>query len=219
MDEIVFGNVDPLKHPRSWSLGKLLKEFILIAGKLLDDSFAGITEDALLKSLGQLHDSSSIDIDCFYLPNLPKPSNSFRGIRRKSSSLKRWLAICSDDLTVNGRYRATINLLRKYLGDTLIASYLNVIEESGYDDAYVKEIERAVLVKTLDCFWRDHLINMNRLSSAVNIRSFGHRNPLEEYKIDGCRFFISMLSATRRLTVETLLQYWSSPMESQELFL
>lgn len=222
VDEIVFGNVDPLKHPRSWSLGKLLKEFISIAGKLFDDgeeSFAGITEDALLKSLGQLHDFSSIDIDSFYLPNLPKPPNSFRGIRGKSASLKRWFAICSDDLTVNGRYRATLNLLRKYLGDILIASYLNVIEESGYDDAYVKEIERAVLVKTLDWFWRDHLINMNRLSSAVNIRSFGHRNPLEEYKIDGCRFFISMLSATRRLTVESLLRYWSSPMESQELFL
>ena len=99
-------------------------------------------------------------------------------------------------------------------------------------------------MQTLDCFWRDHLVNMNRLSSAVNfpfapmylfgsldnkrliselwqvnIRSFGHRNPLEEYKIDGCRFFISMLSATRRLTVEALLRYWTSPMESQELFL
>lgn len=33
------------------------------------------------------------------------------------------------------------NLLRKYLGDFLIASYLNVIQESGYDDSYVKEIE------------------------------------------------------------------------------
>lgn len=53
----------------------------------------------------------------------------------------------------------------------------------------------------------------------VNVRSFGHRNPLEEYKIDGCRFFISMLSATRRLTVEALLRHWTSPMESQELFL
>ncbi|KAM3699945.1 hypothetical protein ACJW31_05G063500 [Castanea mollissima] len=38
VDEIVFGNVDPLKHPRSWSLGKLMKEFISIAGKLLDGS-------------------------------------------------------------------------------------------------------------------------------------------------------------------------------------
>lgn len=55
-------------------------------------------------------------------------------------------------------------------------------------------------------------------SEQVNVRSFGHRNPLEEYKIDGCKFFISMLSATRRLTVESLLRYWSSPMESQELY-
>lgn len=105
-------------------------------------------------------------------------------------------------------------------------------------------MQRAVLVKTLDCFWRDHLVNMNRLSSAVyflslliwhslafilrrfmwtmflqvNVRSFGQRNPLEEYKIDGCRFFISMLCATQRLTVESLLRYWSFPMESQELY-
>lgn len=57
------------------------------------------------------------------------------------------------------------------------------------------------------------------VSGKVNVRSFGHRNPLEEYKIDGCRFFISMLSATRRLTIESLLQYWSSPMESHEIFL
>ncbi|KAK1554990.1 hypothetical protein Q3G72_020101 [Acer saccharum] len=198
VDEIVFGNVDPLKHPRHWSLGKLLKEFITIAGKLLGDSFAGITEEALLTSLAQIHQLSSKD-DNLNFPDLPKPPNSFRGIRRKSSSLRRWLAICSDDLTKNGKYRATVNLLRKYLGDFLIASYLDVVQESGYDDVYVKEIEKAVLVKTLDCFWRDHLVNMNRLSSAVNVRSFGHRNPLEEYKIDGCRFFISMLSAIRRL--------------------
>ncbi|KAK1400971.1 hypothetical protein POM88_000576 [Heracleum sosnowskyi] len=65
---------------------------------------------------------------------------------------------------------------------------------------------RTILVKTLDSYWRDHLVNMNRLSSAVNVRSFGHRNPLEEYKIDCCRFFISMLSATQRLTVEALLR-------------
>ncbi|XP_015885772.3 protein translocase subunit SECA2, chloroplastic isoform X1 [Ziziphus jujuba] len=220
VDEIVFANADPLKHPRSWSLGKLLKEFVTIAGKLLNDSFAGITEETLLESLAQSHELSTVGgISDIHLPNLPTPPNSFRGIHKKSSSLKRWLAICSDELTKNGRYRASINLLRKYLGDFLIASYLDVVQESGYDNVYVKEVEKAVLVKTLDCFWRDHLVNMNRLSSAVNVRSFGHRNPLEEYKIDGCRFFISMLSATRRLTVESLLQYWSSPMESQEIFL
>ncbi|KAF2291341.1 hypothetical protein GH714_023029 [Hevea brasiliensis] len=141
VDEIVFGNADPLKHPRSWSLDKLLREFIIIGGKLLDGSFAGVTEEALLKSLLQLHKSSSVDINNFYLPNLPEPPNVFRGIRRKCHSLKRWLVICSDELTKNGGYRTTTNLLRKYLGDLLIASYWNVVQESGYDDAYVKEIE------------------------------------------------------------------------------
>ncbi|XP_077231655.1 preprotein translocase SecA family protein isoform X2 [Tasmannia lanceolata] len=214
VDEIVFGNVDPLKHPSNWSLSKLLNEFTGVSGKTL----AGITKEAMLLSLQQIHELNAIDVGSFSFPNFPVPPTSFRGIRKKSSSLRRWLSICADESVKNGRYRGTINLLRKYLGDFLIASYLEVVQESGYDDAYIQEIERAVFVKTLDCFWRDHLINMNRLSSAVNVRSFGHRNPLEEYKIDGCRFFISMLSTTRRLTVESLLRYWSSAMESEELF-
>ncbi|XP_023552713.1 protein translocase subunit SECA2, chloroplastic [Cucurbita pepo subsp. pepo] len=218
VDEIVFNHVDPMKHPRSWSLGKLVQDFRTIGGTILEDLGAEITEEGLLKAIMKSHQTISTDVCNFNLPEMPKPPNAFRGIRMKNSSLERWLSICSDDLTQNGRYRMIVNLLRKYLGDFMIASYLNVIQESGYDDLYVKEIERAVLVKTLDCFWRDHLINMNRLSSAVNVRSFGHRNPLEEYKIDGCRFFISVLSATRRLTVESLLRYWSSPMETQEIF-
>ncbi|XP_016569707.1 protein translocase subunit SECA2, chloroplastic isoform X2 [Capsicum annuum] len=218
VDDVIFMNVNPQKHPKNWRLDKILKEFKDVAGETLNYSFAGINEDALLNSLVQLQKFQSISIDHFYLPSLPPIPNSFRGIRGKTSSFKRWLAICSDDSIKYGKYREMVNFLRKYLGDFLIASYLDVIQESGYDAVYVKEIERAVLLKTLDCFWRDHLINMNRLSSAVNVRSFGHRNPLEEYKIDGCKFFISMLSATRRLTVESLLRYWSSPMESQELY-
>lgn len=41
----------------------------------------------------------------------------------------------------DGKFRSTVNLLCKYLGDFLIASYLDVIQESGYDNAYIKEIE------------------------------------------------------------------------------
>ncbi|GMP46811.1 hypothetical protein CsSME_00014833 [Camellia sinensis var. sinensis] len=150
VDEIIFGNVDPLKHPSKWNLGKLLKEFNGISGKILNESFVAITEVALRESLTQLHELSSVSINDFHLPNLPSPPNAFRGIRRKSSSLKRWLAVCSDDSAKDGKYRPTVNLLRKYLGDFII---------------------RAVLVKTLDCFWRDHLVNMNRLSSACNSKA------------------------------------------------
>ncbi|KAL8167585.1 hypothetical protein V2J09_009084 [Rumex salicifolius] len=214
VDEAVLRNADSQKHPSAWNLQKILKDFQIVGGKVLNE----VTEDMLLNSLSQLHALNSIDVSNFSPPHVPTPPNAFRGIKRKTSSLKRWLVISNDDSVMDGKYRVTVNMLRKYLGDFLIASYLEAVEESGYDDTYVREIERAVLIKSLDCFWRDHLVNMNRLSSAVNVRSFGHRNPLEEYKIDGCRFFISMLSATRRLTIESLLRYWASPMQSQQLF-
>ncbi|XP_068652140.1 protein translocase subunit SECA2, chloroplastic [Aristolochia californica] len=219
IDEIIFGNVDPLKHPSNWNLGKILDEYIELGGKILPGSFAGVTEEALVSFLSRTRDLPSIEVGSFSFPDLPVPPNAFRGIRGKGASLKRYLTICTDDSVKYGRYRWTINLLRKFLGDFLIASYLEVVQESGYDDTYIQEIERGVFVKTLDYFWKDHLINMNRLSSAVNVRSFGHRNPLEEYKIDGCRFFISMLSTTRRITIESLFRYWSSPMESEDLFM
>lgn len=219
VDEIILGGVDSHKHPRNWKLRKILKDLANVGGKLLNDSFVGITEVKLLESLSQLDASAPVDFNGLLRTDLPRPPNAFKGIWKKTSSFKRWLTICADDSITDGRYRVIINYLRHYLGDFLIASYLHTIEESGYDDTYVKEIERAVLIKTLDCFWRDHLVNMNRLSSAVNVRSFGHRNPLEEYKIDGCRFFISMLSASRRLTVESLFRYWASPTESQEVLL
>lgn len=65
---------------------------------ILPESFGGTRDDTLLNSLRQLNDVSSVDIVNFSLPNLPAPPNAFRGIRRKSSSLRRWLAICTDDL-------------------------------------------------------------------------------------------------------------------------
>ncbi|CAN6374574.1 unnamed protein product [Urochloa humidicola] len=217
-DEIVLLNIDPQKPPKTWNLAKLLDEFVGLGGKLLSEPFKDIQAENLQSALEQMHGSGSVKADSFALPNMPVPPDSFRGIRKKTSSIMRWFAICVDDTSRKGRYTNTANLLRKYFGDFLISTYLNAVEESRYDDTYISGIEREVLLKTLDALWKDHLVNMNKLSSAVNVRSFGHRNPLEEYKIDGCRFFISMLSSTRRLTVEALLHYWSSPMESDEIF-
>ncbi|WVZ53734.1 hypothetical protein U9M48_004638 [Paspalum notatum var. saurae] len=217
-DEIILLNIDPQKAPKTWNLAKLLAEFVSLGGKLLSESFKDIQEENLQSALEQMHGCGPVEADSLALPNMPVPPSSFRGIRKKTSSVMRWLAICADDTSKKGRYTNTVNLLRKYFGDFLIATYLNAVEESHYDDSYISGIEREVLLKTLDTLWKDHLVNMNKLSSAVNVRSFGHRNPLEEYKIDGCRFFISMLSATRRLAVESLLHYWSSQVESDNIF-
>jgi len=113
-DEIVLPNVDPQKPPKTWNLAKLLDEFVGLGGKLLGESFKGIQEENLQSALEQMHGSSSVKADSFTLPNMPIPPDSFRGIRKKTSSMMRWFAICVDDTSKKGRYTNTVNLLRKY---------------------------------------------------------------------------------------------------------
>ena len=64
---------------------------------LSSDSFEGVTEVVLLESLTQLDASAPVDFNGFLPKYLPRPPNAFRGIRKKTSSFKRWLIICSDE--------------------------------------------------------------------------------------------------------------------------
>ncbi|XP_057249683.1 protein translocase subunit SECA2, chloroplastic-like isoform X2 [Beta vulgaris subsp. vulgaris] len=97
VDEIILGTVDPHKHSCDWKLRKILKEFANVGGKLLNDSFAGITEVVLLESLSQLDTSSPVDFNGLLPLDLPRPPNALRGIRKKTSSFKRWPTICAGD--------------------------------------------------------------------------------------------------------------------------
>ncbi|KAM0939802.1 putative protein translocase subunit SecA, SecA Wing/Scaffold, secA, Wing/Scaffold superfamily [Dioscorea sansibarensis] len=100
-DEIVFANVDPLKSPRNWTLGKLLDEFVDIGGNCLagvcQNNLAEIREDYIVSSLEKVHGLDSTIIDAFSLRGLPLPPKTFRGIHKKQSSLNCWLNICADD--------------------------------------------------------------------------------------------------------------------------
>jgi preprotein translocase subunit SecA len=53
---------------------------------------------------------------------------------------------------------------------------------SEYDDEHVKVALREILLSTFDQFWKDHLLNMDHLKEGINLRSYGQKNPLTEYK-------------------------------------
>ena len=169
------------------------------------DVLTGVTPAMVVEGLRRCE---RIDTDFLRLPGLPMPFEGHKNLRFKAGSIKRWMEITSDPAAARGRYDREAQLLRKYLGDLIIGMFEEKLKGSLVPHYQIEQVERAVALSALDRYWRDHLVNMNRLRAAVNIRCFGHMNPLEEYKIDGCRFFIAMLSAARRLTVESLLQPW-----------
>jgi len=51
---------------------------------------------------------------------------------------------------------------------------------------------RRVILQTIDMFWVDHLEMMDYMRSSVNLRAYGQRDPLVEYKKEGLRFFKEM---------------------------
>ena len=57
-------------------------------------------------------------------------------------------------------------------------SYLNVL--------------RQVILQTMDMFWVDHLEMMDYMRSSVNLRAYGQRDPLVEYKREGLKLFKDM---------------------------
>ncbi len=80
---------------------------------------------------------------------------------------------------------------------------------------------RRIILQTMDMFWVDHLEMMEYLRGSVNLRAYGQRDPLIEYKKDGLRFFRDMETSIARqiaefiimLDTETLTMVRATPVE------
>jgi preprotein translocase subunit SecA len=62
---------------------------------------------------------------------------------------------------------------------------------SGDDMSFLRTA-RGVMLQTIDLFWIDHLEVMDYMRSSVNLRAYGQRDPLVEYKREGLNFFKNM---------------------------
>jgi preprotein translocase subunit SecA len=71
------------------------------------------------------------------------------------------------------------------------------------NDAFLN-LAKMVLLQTIDMFWVEHLEVMDYLRSSVNLRAYGQRDPLVEYKKEGLRMFKEMELAVKAQVLEVL---------------
>jgi preprotein translocase subunit SecA len=57
----------------------------------------------------------------------------------------------------------------------------------------MRQIEKIVMLQTLDALWKDHLLNMDHLKEGIGLRGYGQKNPLQEYQKEGFDLFGAML--------------------------
>ena len=73
--------------------------------------------------------------------------------------------------------------------------------EEAFGDERMREIERIVLLTTLDTAWREHLYSLDMLKEGIFLRAYGQKDPVVEYKQESFRMFEDMLMRIRNETV------------------
>jgi len=79
------------------------------------------------------------------------------------------------------------------------------LSKTVLDIPEILEVLRRVILQTVDLFWVDHLEMMEYLRGSVNLRAYGQREPLVEYKKDGLRFFKDMEVSIARQIAEFVI--------------
>ena len=59
----------------------------------------------------------------------------------------------------------------------------------------MRQIEKLILLRTIDELWMDHLEEMEYLRDSVGLRAYGQRDPFVEYKTEGHRMFRGFMGA------------------------
>ena len=69
----------------------------------------------------------------------------------------------------------------------------------------MRQVEKAVLLQTLDHLWREHLVTLEHLRQVIGLRGYGQRDPLNEYKTESFNLFESLLSRLREAVTGQLM--------------
>lgn len=86
-------------------------------------------------------------------------------------------------------------VIRERLEDASDEMMAEKAEAFGADT--MRQIEKQVLLQTIDGKWREHLLTLEHLRSVVGFRGYAQRDPLNEYKSEAFQLFESMLDSLR----------------------
>ena len=95
------------------------------------------------------------------------------------------------------------NMLKQALKEEAVRLY--EAKEAEFPDAEaIREVERVVLLKSIDRKWMDHIDDMDQLRQGVGLQAYGQRDPLVEYKMSGYDMFDEMTQNIKEETVKVL---------------
>lgn len=115
------------------------------------------------------------------------------------------------EITVEEIYSESLLDLKERLLKALKQRFELKKQELG--DEVSREVMRFILLRTIDYWWREHLYDMDYLKEGINLRAYGQKDPLVEYKIEGYKLFENTL----HMIQEQSLMFFYNVKVSQEI--
>ncbi len=84
----------------------------------------------------------------------------------------------------------------------------------AFGEETMRNVEKQILLQTIDTKWREHLVTLEHLRSVVGFRGYAQRDPLNEYKTESFQLFEGLLDGLRTDVTQKLSQI--RPMTEEE---
>ena len=73
-----------------------------------------------------------------------------------------------------------------------------------YTPDIMQQVEKSVLLQTMDKLWREHIVAVEYLRQVIGLRSYGQRDPLNEYKTEAFTLFSDMVTHMKEAVTSQL---------------
>jgi preprotein translocase subunit SecA len=108
---------------------------------------------------------------------------------------------------------------REMLTEAILAKCHEVLSEKRdtIGEEQLQNIERAILLRSVDSAWMEHIDNMDHLKQGIGLRAYGQNDPVKAYTKEGFDLFDDMVMQIQENTVRYLfsLEIKSAPKEEK----
>jgi preprotein translocase subunit SecA len=81
---------------------------------------------------------------------------------------------------------------------------LKSIQELNSDENIITQVEKTVLLKTIDNLWIEHLDNISHLRTGIGLRAYAQADPLVVYKKESYDLFVELLNNIQNQVVYSI---------------
>ncbi len=98
----------------------------------------------------------------------------------------------------------SIDELKEKLLNRILEIYKE--KEEKYGEETIRELEKLILLNSLDTHWREHLLNIDLLKEGIGLRGYAQQDPIRVYQKEAYELFLDMVDKIKENAVRDIFR-------------